>query len=99
MLTILLVVEVFSPAAPAWAFSTLDPWLDEAPTSLTVLGTDSFVGMTASGRQFTQYRIVSAPEIRLHKFVLGDKFFYISDRGVVSAQGDLEAISIYLALS
>lgn len=99
MLTILLVAGVLGLAVPVAAFSTLEPWLDETPTSLTVLGADSFVGMTASGRQFTQYRIVSAPEIRLHKFVLGDKFFYISDRGVVSAQGDLEAISIYLALS
>ncbi len=94
----LVVIGFLSFETSVGAFSTLDTRLDEKPVTLTVLGTNSFVGETASGRQFTQSRIVSSPDIRIHKFVLGETFFYISDRGIVLAQGDLEAISIYLAL-
>lgn len=78
-----------------WA-STLDPFFDDAPASFVVHGYDSFSGVTVSGYVFNQYRIVSDASIRIHRFTVADRFFYISDHGVIEAENDLSAISIYL---
>jgi hypothetical protein len=77
---------------------TLDPIYEDAPASFVVHDHDSFSGVTVSGKYFSQYRIVSDVTIRIHRFTVADHHFYISDRGVIEAENDLSAISIYLIL-
>ena len=98
VVAVAVVTSLLGFVSPASAFSTLDSWLDEVPSSFVVRGADTFVGETIAGHPFTQYRIVSAPDIRIHKFVLADNYFYVSDRGLFEADGDLQAVSIYLTL-
>jgi hypothetical protein len=58
-----------------------------------------FKGETVDGVSFTQ-RPVATNELnfRLHKFVIGTAFFYISNKGIIKAENDLHAVSIYLTL-
>lgn len=73
--------------------------LDEKPASLFEDVAGGFYGEVESGLHFTQQPVTNDLELKIHKFVMGDLVFYISDLGVISANNDLEAISIYLALS
>jgi hypothetical protein len=57
-----------------------------------------FYGETVDGQSFTQKPIPNAYQLRIHKFSIGDAYFYISDKGVFKARGDLAAISIYFSL-
>jgi hypothetical protein len=57
-----------------------------------------FYGELADGMTFTQKPIANVYSLRIHKFSVGDNYFYISDKGVIRASGDLAAISIYLSL-
>lgn len=77
---------------------TAAAWFSEKPTSITILDRDHIVGTMASGATFSQYRIVTATNVRIHKFVFADNSFYISDKGLFEAASDLEAVSIYLTL-
>ncbi len=58
---------------------------------------DGFYGETVGGTYFTQNPIINSSNIRLHKFAIGSAFFYISDKGIIKADGDLNAVSIYLS--
>ncbi len=78
--------------------ATLDLTYLERPQSLTVIDQDHFFGETVTGSRFAQYRIVTDATIRIHKFVISDRHFYISDRGYIEARDDLSAVSIYLSL-
>lgn len=58
-----------------------------------------FFGETVNGTVFTQRPVANDINLRLHKFVIGTAYFYISDRGIIRAKSDLSAISIYLTLT
>ena len=62
-------------------------------------GAGGFVGATVDGTPFTHQVIENSSNIRLHKFSIGDVSYYISDQGVIKADSDLGAVSIYLTLS
>ncbi len=86
------------PTTTLAMFDTLDARLLAKPTSVIVEGSGGFSGLTEQGTTYRQYQIVSDPSVKIQKFVLGDIAFYISDRGVFSAEDDLRAVSIYFSL-
>ena len=57
---------------------------------------NGFQGELTSGIPFTQVNIVN-DYTKLQKFTLEDAYWYISDKGIIYADTDLEALSIYLA--
>ena len=61
--------------------------------------TDGFWGYTETGRTFTQTPIENDLGFRMHKFVIDEAFFYITDRGIINAPDDLTALSMYLTRS
>ena len=69
----------------------------EAPASFSVGEDGSVVGATVSGIPFRQYGIANGYGIRLHRFEIGLAYWYVSDRGVIWAENDLVALSIYLS--
>lgn len=56
----------------------------------------NFYGYTISGRLFSQVNVTNNYNIRLQRFAIDEAFFYISDRGIIYAQSDSVALSIYL---
>ena len=56
----------------------------------------NFFGITESGKTFTQTYVTSSIALRLQKFSIDEVEFYISDRGIINAENDIEALSIYL---
>jgi len=58
----------------------------------------NFRGVTETGKVFTQTYVAIAIPNRLQKFSIDDVSFYISDRGVIEAENDIEALSVYLSL-
>jgi hypothetical protein len=71
--------------------------LDDAPAWLMSDSLGGFYGETETGLSFTEQTVVNDFSIKLHKFTVSDTFWYITDKGVIEAVNDLEAISIYLA--
>lgn len=74
-----------------------NPLLDQAPAWLMSDSLGGFYGETETGLLFTEQSVVNDYSIKLHKFTISDTFWYITDKGVIEAENDLVAISIYLA--
>jgi hypothetical protein len=74
-----------------------NPLLDEVPAWLMSDSLGGFYGETETGLSFTEQSVVNDYSIKLHKFTINDTFWYVTDRGVIEAVNDLEAVSIYLA--
>jgi hypothetical protein len=53
-------------------------------------------GVTETGKLFYQKNVSNSYGIRLQKFSIDEAYFYISDQGIITANTDLEALSIYL---
>jgi hypothetical protein len=89
---------VLAVGFPANTFgSPTDSVYSAVPQSFTVHTPDYITGVTTNGLFFSQHRIVSTPDVRIHKFSIAESFFYISDRGIIEAPNDLRALSMYLA--
>lgn len=58
---------------------------------------DGALGKTESGRRFYQYAVAQPYGVRMHRFEIDDAFWYISDRGIIWADSDIIALSIYLS--
>ena len=69
-----------------------------APVSFTVDASGEAYGKLEGGYTFTQKNIFLKNDIKIQKFVTGVNFFYISDKGIIEAENDLRAISIYFSL-
>lgn len=67
----------------------------DQPVSLFQDGQGGFYGVTLTGKIYTQKPIANVYGIKLHKFVIDDAWFYMSDRGMIQADTDLVALSIY----
>jgi hypothetical protein len=96
----LLAILVWLPVA-ATAFYDMDNFwttAHEAPAWFEADGTGGYYGATVAGTAFSQHPIFANSGVRLHKFAIGEAFFYISDRGVIRANNDLHALSIYFTL-
>jgi hypothetical protein len=53
--------------------------------------------VTATGKIFSQYLITNSLDIRLQRFSIDEASYYISDRGIILADSDTVALSIYLS--
>lgn len=71
----------------------------DAPAWFEADGIGGFYGETVRGTSFSQHPVFTNTDIRLHKFAIEKAYFYISDRGIIQAEDDLRALSIYLSLS
>jgi hypothetical protein len=54
-------------------------------------------GMLTSGVTFTQSNVIN-DYTRLQRFQLEDAFWFVSDKGDIWAENELQALSIYLSL-
>ena len=55
-------------------------------------------GILEDGTQFSQTNIATDLGIRLQKFQWSEGFWYISNKGIIEADYDLQAFSIYLVI-
>lgn len=62
----------------------------------TVNDDGSAWGALTSGKTFRQFNISNELGVRLQKFTLENAYWYITDRGVIHADTDVQALSIYL---
>jgi hypothetical protein len=95
-------VIVFAPIAGAGAAYTPDTFYTEphaAPAWFEPDGIGGFYGETTDGTPFTQTLVLPDSGVRLQRFAIGLVYFYVSDRGIINAESDLTALSIYLALA
>ncbi len=56
-----------------------------------------FYGATETGKLFRQFPITNELGVRLMRFEIDEAFFYITDRGIIWAENDLVALSIYVS--
>ncbi|HMA79086.1 MAG TPA: hypothetical protein VKP88_08260 [Candidatus Paceibacterota bacterium] len=68
----------------------------DAPVSYWRDSLGNSYGYTARGKYFSQTNVANTYEVRLQKFVIDEAFYYISDQGIIRANSDLTALSIYL---
>lgn len=54
-------------------------------------------GHLTSGVNFTQTNVSNDLGVRLQRFQMENAFWYVSDKGVIEAESDLQALSIYLS--
>ncbi len=69
----------------------------EAPASFAISEYGEVTGVTVGGTTFLQRNIANNYGIRLQRFEIGSAYWYVSDRGVIWADTDLVALSIYLS--
>lgn len=67
-----------------------------APVEELRVTPDGFEGTLTSGVAFSQKPVLSDPGVQLHRFQMEEVAWYISDRGIIDAKSDLQALSIYL---
>jgi hypothetical protein len=69
----------------------------DKPVSFTQDPFGNFSGFTESGKYFTQRTVTSSVQVRLQRFAIDEAHFYVSNLGVIEAETDTIALSIYLA--
>ena len=69
----------------------------EAPSEFTVDRYGNTVGTTVGGNEFRQYAVASTYDVRLQRFEIGLANWYVSDRGIIWADNDITALSVYLS--
>jgi len=70
----------------------------DAPVSFTQDIFGNFSGLTTTGKTFTQNKVVADIAVHLHSFTIDQAHFYISSLGIIQADSDTTALSIYLAM-
>lgn len=83
----ILVLLVISTNVSAYQPKPVDFWLNNEGEAF---------GILEDGTSFSQTNIVNN-FTRLQKFCWNEGFWYISEKGVIEAENDLQALSIYLA--
>jgi hypothetical protein len=69
----------------------------DVPVSFVQDPVGNFSGYTQTGKYFSQTIITNALAIPLMRFSIDQAFFYVSDKGVIIATNDTQALSVYLA--
>lgn len=69
----------------------------DAPKSFWRDSVGNFAGVTKTGKTFEQRKVVSDISVHLQRFSIDQAYFYISSIGIIMADSDTEALSIYLA--
>lgn len=91
----------FFPAS-GQAFSSSEDFFSSyqnQPAWFEVAEDGSAKGETVGGEYFTQVNISNDRGLKLQKFSIGKAFFYVSDKGLIKANSDLSAVSIYFTLA
>jgi hypothetical protein len=68
----------------------------DMPVSFTQDNEGNFSGQTRTGKSFSQVNITNSIGVRLQKFTIDQAFFYISDKGIIIANSNAQALSVYL---
>lgn len=69
----------------------------DVPASFEQDAFGNFSGYTLTGRYFTQQAVVSDIHVHLQRFHIDQVSYYISSYGLIMADSDTVALSIYLA--
>jgi len=95
-----LLLLLIQPLVAGASYDMVNFWSTphEAPAWFSSDNYGGFYGETTGGQTFSQKPVINDSEVRLHKFMIGTAYFYVSDRGPIMALDDLKAVSIYLAL-
>ena len=99
-LTILLVGWFWVAPYSAFAYYTndnIDYIYHQPPVWFVQETSGNWVGETEGGHAFRQVVIENDLQVRMQKFVIGSAFWYVTDRGVIFADHDLAAVSIYFS--
>ncbi|MBP9759787.1 MAG: efflux RND transporter permease subunit [Candidatus Pacebacteria bacterium] len=87
----------FSALAYTYDNENIHSAYHEAPAIFSVDENGETLGATVSGIPFRQYGIANDYGIRLQRFEIGLAYWYVSDRGIIWADNDLTALSVYLS--
>lgn len=87
-LNILLLILIFLPAT----ISAHQP----APAQFEVNSDGEVFGVLEDGSKFSQINVYSSP--RIQKFSWSGGFWYVSDKGIIEASSNLEALLIHINL-
>ena len=68
----------------------------DSPVSFVQDALGNFSGVTETGKTFYQRSVVVNISVHLHHFAIDDAYFYISSYGIILAESDTAALSIYL---
>lgn len=71
------------------------PYCKASPAYFIVNEEGEAHGVLTSGAEFSQTNVANEVT-RLQRFQVENAFWYVSDQGVIHAQSDLQALSIYL---
>ena len=90
---------VYVQAAVPATYTNDNYWTSEhdAPAEFVGTGQGSYYGYTKTGKYFEQTLLTNSYDVRLFRFSIDKAFFYVSDRGVIKANSDVAALSIYLS--
>lgn len=69
----------------------------DIPVSFVQDALGNFSGVTETGKTFSQRSVVSDIHTHLHYFTIDEAYFYTSNFGLIMAESDTVALSIYLA--
>lgn len=104
VLTTALTLLALFPTSEAYAaipavYTNDNFWTSEhdQPLNFSQDTSGNFFGVTKTGKLFYQININNEFDIRLQKFSIDEAYFYVSDRGIIRAENDLTALSIYLS--
>jgi hypothetical protein len=101
LVALLLLTPSLSEAAIPALYTNDNFWTSEhdKPLSFSVDALGNFEGVTETGKIFRQTNVPNSSSIRLQRFSIDEAFFYISDKGVIIANSDQEALEKYNVLA
>ena len=97
---VIITIYLFAPAttqAFLYTPENIHTAYQEVPSTFSFNTNGEAVGATISGIPFRQRNITNTLGVRLQRFEIGLAYWYVSDRGVIWANSDLEALSIYIS--
>jgi hypothetical protein len=92
-----IMIPAVSSASTLYTNENIHYVYHEAPATFDFLENGEVVGATVSGIPFRQRNIANMYGIDLQRFEIGLAYWYVSDRGVIWAENDLVALSIYIS--
>lgn len=97
LVALLLLTPVFSEAAIPALYTNDNFWTSEhdKPLNFTVDAFGNFEGVTETGKTFRQTVVPNTGSVRLQRFSIDEAFYYVSDKGIIKALSDEEALALY----
>lgn len=101
LMTILLFVVPLSTSAfylpDSYTNSNFSQSYHDVPESFSRDSSGNFSGVTSAGKVFTQQYVTASISVRLQRFAIDDAYFYVSSKGIINAESDIQALSMYLS--